>query len=104
MQSLFSPIAIPFRVETHTKKSLRCIVAFMSGTEITTQYSTVGSVSSLMLRFVGDSMPINTTMEKIQCDDIVCDLLSSTGILTNRPTVIIYNCNFSHSWVNGHLL
>ena len=68
MQSVFLPMAVPSTVETHTEKSLGCMVVFMSGTEITTQYSTVGSVPSVMLRFVSRSIPTVTpiaTVEKI---------------------------------------
>ena len=83
-------MAVPSIVEIHTEKSLRCIVVFMSGTEITTQYSTVGFMSSLMLRILGGSIPTITAVDIIEKEcNIYCDAKRDVQALSGTGTSLI---------------
>ena len=55
------PVAVTSTVETHKEKSLRCM---MSGTAITTQYSTVEFMASVVVWFLRGPIPIITPVQQ----------------------------------------
>ena len=63
LNELFLPVAVPSTVETHTEKPPRSMGVPRSCRVITTQYSIDEFTPSVLLGFLGGSIPIVTPVQ-----------------------------------------